>query len=528
MPRVAELFRAAASAHHDAPAIIDGDRSQTFTFGQLGDLVDVVAAGCIALDLKRGDRVAILQRNSPYWVACEAAFAQLGLTVIPLNVYLSSHELNWLIGDSKAQAVFFDSEQETKVRYALDAMPGQFTAVWVPATGGTPPEWATTLDRISAVGACAGSPTQRPCTVGPSDIHRIMYTSGTTGHPKAVPCTHAVVVGATTTALANQLQGLRGNDRLLVSTPLTHVANGFLWPFLASGLPSILMARFSPQRFCELVVEHEATYAIMAPTLIADLVEHLETTPADTTALRNSSLRAVWYAGSPIPAPLAARAEHLLGPILNQQYGLTEMLGAFPAMGITQLRAEHHAAKTGSCGRPILGAVVRVLDDHHDELPPGEIGEVSILMPSVTREDSNASDRYVDDAGWLRTGDIGYFDPDGFLYLIDRKADMIVSGGLNVYPSEIEKVLVAHPSVRQCAVVGVPHQRWIEVPHAFVSLRPGVSTTADELIAHCRSHLAHYKAPQQITFMEQLPVNATGKILRRKLRGIVNETVSTP
>lgn len=518
MPVLAELFRASVQRFGSNVAVVDPHESISLTYDELDSLVNYVASVLHDVGLRQGDHVAICARNSAYWVACEGALAKCGLVAVPINIYLSPAEVVWQLEHSEARAIFFDGDQESTVERALDAVKVCETAVWLPTVGAQPPEWAEALP--SADEAIHSRSPDPAAQVRPSQPHRIMYTSATTGVPKGVVCSNEIIVGAVVTALANQLHDLRAEDRLLVTTPLTHVANGFFWPFFASGCTSVLMRRYDPATFCDLIAAKNISHSVMAPTLLADLANYLDADPTAHDAVRGSGLRSIWYAGSPIPAVLSERVEALLGPILNQQYGLTEMLSGFPAIGITQLFAESHAAKRESCGRPVQGAVIKIFDEEGSEVAPGKVGEVAIMMHSAQggywRLNSENQQAFRGD--WLFTDDIGWFDDEGFLYLRDRRTDMIISGGLNVYPTEVENTLLAHPAIANCAVVGVADDRWIEVPHAVVVARTGRTIDRADVIAFCRERIAHYKCPKDVHVADDLPVSATGKILRRVVR----------
>lgn len=527
MSIMAEIFSQAVRTYRDAPAIFEpGPGSQT-SYTQLDAVVNRIADACRSLGLRPGDRVGILQRNSVYWVACEAAFAQCGFITVPVNVYLSGAEAGWILNHSGAVAIFFDLDTEPLIPDALAVAPQCRHAVCVPDGTGRPPSTGVSLDEVAPQGVAYP---QGTADVRPGDPHRIMYTSATTGAPKGVICPNEMVAGAIGTALANQLRDVRENDRLIATTPLTHVANGFFWAFFSVGLPTVLLRKFAAAEFCRYVAEYGVTHAVMAPTLIADLVGHLRDHGDSRQALQQSPLRAIWYAGSPMPRALAVEAEELLGPILNQQYGFTEMLTGFPALGITELRAADHRRKIGSCGRPIRGAVIRVLDDEGNALPPETDGEVALMLHSYRggywNNDDDSQQQALREV-WLRTGDIGHFDAEGFLYLRDRKSDMIVTGGLNVYPAEVENVLMDHPAVSRCAVVGVPDERWIEVVHAVVVPRPGANVRSDDVIEYCRERIAHYKCPKYVSVWDELPTSATGKVLRREIRRRLQESTLT-
>lgn len=516
MPILGELFRTSVRRHGNRVAVVDTSEQLAVTYRELDLVTNCIASVLLGLDINPGDHVAICARNSIYWIACEAALAKCGMVVIPINIYLSSSEVGWLLADSEARAVFFDEDQERTVAEALHEATRCEHAVRFPASGLSAPAWSKSLPSVAE--ALEMAMPDVDMIIKPAQPHRILYTSGTTGRPKGVICSNEITVGAVVTTLANQLHDLLPEDRLLITTPLTHVANSFFWPFFAFGCLTVLMRRYEPARFCEILKEHSITHSIMAPTLLADLANHLEENPSARQSVSEAPIRAIWYAGSPMPAALSERAERLLGPVLNQQYGLTEMISGFPAVSITELRSEWHARKRQSCGRPILGAVVKAFGDDGHEVETGQVGEIAIMMQSKLGgywRSPEGEGAYRGD--WLFTGDLGWFDEDGFLYLHDRQTDMIVSGGLNVYPTEVENVLLSHPSVSACSVIGMADDRWIEVPWAVVV--PGTGQAdPKQLIEFCRSKLAHFKCPKKIVVVAELPVSATGKILRRVLR----------
>lgn len=525
MPIVSELIRTAISRHSTRPALVDSATDETYTYAQFGRLVYGMCEALAALE--PGDRVAVCARNSVLWAATEAAVACSGLTLVPLNIYLSGGELAALLVDSGARALVFDRAQLPDVGTAIEGAPDCALRLMVAEAGTKCPPWAQPLPSVADMLATDDA-VVLPSRAAPDTVHRLLYTSATTGRAKGVPHENQMFVSSVMSTLANQLHSMQTGDVLLVTTPLTHVAHGFFWPFFVSGNLSVLMPHYDPATFCSLAVRHGATHVISAPTLLADLVLYLELHPSAREAIRSSALKAIWYAGSPIPGSLAERADEVLGPILNQQYGLTEALGGYPSSGSTALTAEWHAIKRGSCGRPFPGVVLRIVDERGVEQPAGVEGEVAILMQAGKGRywslPEGAEGSYRD--GWLYSGDLGYLDEDGFLYLRDRRTDMIVSGGLNIYPTEVESVLLEHHSVASCAVVGVADDRWIEVPHAVVVPREGATIRPDELIAFTRDRIAHYKAPKAVHVVERLPVGATGKILRREVRALLAARVA--
>jgi acyl-CoA synthetase (AMP-forming)/AMP-acid ligase II len=289
MPVLSEVIRDTVRAHRDELALVDAADGVELTFGALGSLFDRIAAALQGLGLKRGDKVAVFQRNSRYWVGLEGALAKAGMVTVPINVYLSAEEILWLLDHSRSKAIAFTgSEAET---LASIAGGGRTNALFLchPAQGETP-DWARRFDETTWPEA-ADDPSVR---VEPGDAHRIMYTSATTGLPKGVVIPSENWVGCIVTGLANQLRDVEPGDRVLVSTPLTHVAGNYFWTFFGAGAASVVLRQFRPADFCRAVAEHGITHAFLAPTMIVMLLEHLRAAPEDAEVLRSGRLRALW------------------------------------------------------------------------------------------------------------------------------------------------------------------------------------------------------------------------------------------
>jgi acyl-CoA synthetase (AMP-forming)/AMP-acid ligase II len=342
------------------------------------------------------------------------------------------------------------------------------------------------------------------------DIARLRYTSGTTGRPKAAVLTHGCALASLRNLLA-ELHELGPADTVAHVAPLTHASEALLQPAFWRGARSILCADFEPTAFRELIERERVTMLFLVPTMIASLLA------GATRRQAFASLRTVVYGAAPMPDDVMVRALDVLGPVLLQIYGLSEC--PFP---ITTLRKEDHLdpARRRSCGLPTALNEVLVLDGQGHVCPPGEVGTIAVRGPQLMREywhDPDATAAALVD-GWLRTGDLGRVDEAGFLTLVDRSDDVIISGGFNVYPREVEVVLEEHPAVAEAAVVGIPHERWGRGVAAWVVRRTAGAASEQELIDFCRARLAGYKKPLQITFVESLPKSSTGKLLRRELR----------
>jgi acyl-CoA synthetase (AMP-forming)/AMP-acid ligase II len=316
--------------------------------------------------------------------------------------------------------------------------------------------------------------------------------------------------------LIDVLPDLKRGDTMLHGAPVTHGSGGFLLPHLMRGARNIILPRFDPEQFLEVAEREQATATFLVPTMISMLLDQ------PSLARRKLALRRLVYGAAPIAPAVLRRGMEALGRIFVQIYGQAEA-----PMCITCLQPEDHD-RIGSAGRPYTLVDARVADDAGQELPVGETGEVLVrgqhLMRGYWNRPEDTAAKFTAD-GWLRTGDVGYFDRDGFLYLVDRKNDLIISGGFNVYPREVEDVLLAHPDIAEAAVVGLPDERWGDRVHAVISLRRAL--TEQEVLAYCAQHLAGYKRPRGVTSLKELPKSPVGKILRREARRLVLEgTVS--
>lgn len=507
------FVRPALLEFSDRPALVHNGRVQTYA--ELNRSFNRVGNALRTLGLSLGDHSAILQYNSDRWLECEGGQGKFGITTVPLNTRLSPQEVAWHLNDSESRAVIFRPRQAMLLESVRDQLTTCTHLLCIPEEGEDVPDWAVNFDELLK----AASDAEPDTIVPPETLYRLMYTSATTGKPKGVPVTHSHFSLHTATTLVNQLAGVSEQDRYLPVTPFTHMAIGFVWPFLSRGGTVVCTEGWNPAEFLELCAENEVTYSLLAPTVIISLLRHLEDHPEAVSTWQRAPIKAVWYAASPIPVEIAKRAEATLGNVLNQMYGLTELLGNGTSMTCTQLTAEWHSRKPGTCGRAQRNNVVRVVDDQGAPLPAGQLGEVVVLAEQPSgywRQPEQTSETIID--GWFHTGDVGHFDEDGFLTITDRKKDMIISGGLNVYPTEVENIMYQHSGVEQCAVIGVADDYWVEVPCAIVVRKPGATCDEAELIEFVRERLAHFKAPKAVVFVDELPVSAAGKVLKRELR----------
>ena len=512
---VAGLIRRLARSGADQEMLVAGDIRRTWS--EQYRRASQVAQACRRDGLRVGDRVAFLDRNGVPYFDVLFGGALIGAVNVAVNWRLAPMEMAAIIDDSAARILVVHGDYVP----ALAAMPGPLPAVErivvVDDPGGprTPCPDARAIAYDRWLDGCAE---EDPGHVGrPEDVSMQLYTSGTTGLPKGVMLTNANL--STAVSEAGHTFSVTADTVSLVAMPLFHIGgSGWALCGMSRGGRSVILRDVDPSRLLELIETERITEMFVVPAVLMLL---LATPALASTDL--SSLRHIFYGASPISEDVLVRCMAAFGCGFNQVYGMTETTGA-----ITALRAEDHDPEgprqhlLRSAGKPHPGVELRIVDP--DSLVDAELGRVGEVW---TRGPYNMAGYWgkseetaatVGADGWLRTGDAGYFDAEGYLYLHDRMKDMIVSGGENIYPAEVENVLLSHPTVADAAVIGVPDERWGETVKAIVVPAPGTSVDAAALIAHCRDHLAHYKAPTSVDIVDVLPRNPSGKILKRELR----------
>lgn len=490
----------------DAVAVTQEDRR--LTVRTLHDRVNRLAAGLTELGIGRGDVVGLLLHNRPEFLELVYAVNRVGAVFLPLNYRLSEDEWAYILDHSRARAVVTEPEFLRAADRIAERPTGPERLILV--DGPAPSDRWTGYEALLVRHRGARV---EPVDVEPDDLQRLMYTSGTTSRPKGVRITYGNLHAKNVAQIVQF--GLTAADITLVAGPLYHVG-GLDMPALAvlyAGGGVVLQRRFDAAGVLRAVEEHRVTNAWLAPVMVNAVLEVPDRESYDTT-----SMRFIVGGGEKTPEPVLRR---IMSAFPNawfaDAYGLTETVS-----GDTFLDREHALSKLGSVGRPVPHTRVRIVDDTDREVPAGEPGEITLRGPKVFAgywRDEKATAAALRD-GWFHTGDIGHLDEDGFLYIDDRKKDMIVSGGENIATPEVERVLYEHPAVLEAAVVGLAHPRWGEVPRAFVVFRPGASAGADELRDFCRERLAGFKVPARFDLVGELPRTPSGKVLKRTLRDI--------
>lgn len=486
-------------------AYVDSQSGLRLTFRELNLRVNQVAHVLEDLGVSRGDRVAIMLMNSVEFFEAYFAIAKLGGVIVPLNWRLVADELEFILKDSGSTVLVFGDEFRDLAADLQARGDGTDIRHWLHSSAGNS-DLGFALDYEQLRDAAATSEPV-PGASG-DDLLYIMYTSGTTGLPKGVVHTHETTLWALLTFAATA--DVHEADRYLAALPMFHV--GALTPITMNvyqGTTSIVMREFDPARAWELMGEERITSGLLVPAMLNFMI-HVP----DLAQYDHSSLRWIQSGASPLPVSLIQQYADMGVPI-HQIYGLTESCG--PACLIT---AEDALNRIGSTGRGFFHTEVRVVDESGEDALPNEQGEVWVRGRHIMKEYWNrpeATAETITQDGWLRTGDVAAMDEDGFVYIQDRIKDMIISGGENVYPAEIENVILTHPGVTEVAVIGQPSEKWGESPFAVV-VRKNETVSDQDILDHCDGKLARFKLPKGAAFIDVIPRNANGKVLKRLLR----------
>lgn len=489
-------------------------RDTRLSHRQLLDRVNALAAAFQAAGVGKGDIVALLMGNRPEFLESALAANRVGAAFLPLNVRLAEPELEYIIGHAGAAAIV----TEPGFAAPVAAISGRLTTRWtVVMTGDEEDASPVAVGYESFLGAHRGA-SVTAADVTETDLHRLMYSSGTTAHPKGVPITYGNFYWKTIGHVAEF--GISAADRTLMAGPMYHVG-AFDLPGIGTwwvGGSLVILSRFDVPDLLATVERERPTNVWLAPAMVNATLNAIAQAP-ELGELSTASIRFITGGGEKTPVTLI---ERLLAAFPSARfadaYGLTETVS-----GDTFNDQAHTLSKIGSVGKPVVNLDVRILGPDDAPAAPGAQGEVALRGPKVVSaywKNPDATAAAFTAEGWFRTGDIGHLDKDGYLYIDDRKKDMIVSGGENVATSEVERVLYECDAVLEAAVVAMPDERWGEVPRAFVVLAPGREITEQALIAHCRARLAGFKTPKQVVFMDTLPRNPSGKVLKRELREI--------
>ena len=503
------LFMWPLTRYKDHTAIVFKD--ERLTFSQMDAGINRLGNGLLALGLTRGSKVAVLLNNGVESATALFAVPRAGLTYVSLNARHSPREHAEILNDSEADALIIDGPFLELLEPVLSSVPSLKHVIVV----GAPRPGRFTYSKL-----VADQPDSTPGVEVNEDldIERLQYTSGTTGRPKGVSWTFRISYNVLANVLMNLDQPIGSSDVNLNSGPLTHAAGLMMMTYYSRGATNIILPRYDEREVLETIERERVTSLLLIPTMLYRLLMVPNLKSFD---LR--SVRRIWYGTAPMAAEKLTEAIRVFGNVFRQNYGMTEM-----AQPITYLGPEDHvidgteiqARRLSSAGRPAMGVEVKVIDADGKPVKPGEIGEILIrsnkLMKGYWKKPEETAESVKD--GWFHTRDMATVDEDGYLYIMDRKSDMIISGGFNIYPREVEEVLMSHPGVAEAAVIGVPHEMWGEAVKAVVVLKKAVNVSEAEIIEHCKRNLASYKKPTSVDFIREIPKNLYGKINRRMLK----------
>ena len=483
--------------------IFEGRR---FTYRQLNERVNALAKGLLALGLGRGDILAILLYNCLEYIELTFATNKIGAIWLPLNFRLVGEELAYILNHGEAKLLVSEMDFYETLTNIKDRLP--MVKNYIGVGKETPAGWKS-YDDIIEKNLGIEVP---EVDVGLDDLERLMYTSGTTAYPKGVMITYGNLYWKNLSQIIGYQ--LKPDDKCLIMGPLYHVGGmdlGGGTTMLQVGGTTVILRRFDAIRVLEIMEKEKITVLWAAPAMINMMLQEPTFDNYDV-----SSVRFVIDGGSKMPLPLIENfAKKFPQAWFCDAYGLTETVS-----GDTFLTKDRMISKIGSVGKPMIGLRVRVVGEQGKDVPPGTLGEIVLKGPKVFKgywKDEEATAEAIK-GGWFHTGDIGYLDDEGYLYIEDRKKDMIISGGENISSAEVERVIYEFPQVSEVAVVGIPHPRWQEVPKAFVVLKEGQKLSEPEIVEHCTKKLAKFKVPKEMEFISELPKNPSGKVLKRELR----------
>jgi len=486
-----------------------------YTFSQLNERVDRLANALLKLGVEKGDRIAMLQVNCNQFVEAYFAAAKLGAIYVPLNFRAKGNELTYMLNTAEASTLLVGERYIAPVNSLRSALTSvrHFISIESKHDG------MLYYEDVIASASAAEIFTE----IDDDDTTILMYTAGTTGFPKGVMLSHnsfAIYVLENVTPADPELE-----ERNILTVPLYHVAGiQAMMAAIYGGRTLIMERQFDAKEWMELVENEKANRAMMVPTMLKQLMEH-----PDFDKHNLSSLKVITYGAAPMPLEVIKKAVEVFpGVSFINAFGQTETASTITTLGPedhiisgTEEEREKKLKRLSSIGKPMSDVEMKIVDEDGRELPVGQVGEIVARGPRIMTgywKDEEKTEKTIDKDGWVHTGDMGYMDEAGYFYLAGRATDMIIRGGENISPEEVEAVLLTHPKVEEAAVIGIPDEEWGEQPRAIVVLKQGEVATAEEIIQYCRERLSSFKRPRSVVFVDELPRNPMGKILKRVLR----------
>lgn len=503
------IIRKTANKYSSRQAVIDG--KTVLTFSQFNERINRLSNSFIKiLKLCKGDRVGLLLNNCHEYMEARLALEKCGVVWVSLNTLLGENELKYIIKDADIKALVTEKHFLTRIKNSMSEL--SFDTVWV---GEIPVDVLQSVyffeDFIKN-----GLPNEPSIVIDTNDLCSINYTSGTTGKPKGVMLTQGNWINVYRNMLVDR--DIRTDDIIAHIGPLTHASGSYFMPYFLKGATNVIIeGGFDIPLLLRTIEKLKISVFTCVPTMLIRILNHPELSNYNLTSLRN-----IGYGAAPMPVEVIKKAIKVFGPIFTQNYGQTEAY-----MTISYLPKEEHLIvgpdsvlrRLSSIGRPYTFVEVKVVDEQGSDVQPGKQGEIIVksehVMQGYWKLPEETSEVLKD--GWLYTGDVATIDEDGYIYLVDRKKDMIISGGFNIYPREVEEALYTHPSVMEAAVIGVPDAEWGEKVKALIVLKNNEKVSTKELISYCKERIG-FKCPRLIEFITELPKNGTGKVDKKALR----------
>jgi len=506
---IGEWLQRNAKRYPDKHAILFEGR--VYTFRDFNQRVNRLCNALISLGVRKGDRVAVLLDNCNQFVEAHGACAKGGFVLVPLNTMLNAEELAYIVNNAETFAVIFGAEYINVAESLHSKAISVRKFIMVEGTF----EGMMTYDQLLE----SASPEEPGIKVSDDDLAYIAYTSGTTGLPKGTMISHRNHLFSTIDNVIHYR--LQTDSRICACLPMFFQATiGIaLMPCFYLGATMIILRKFDATTFLKTIEIQQITFSFLAPSPIIFLLEN-----PDLQKYDYRSLEVLMYGSAPMPVSKLKEAMKVFSCKFIQSYGLTENTCC-----VTSLEPEDHVLegpekqveRLYSCGREMINVQVRVVNEKNEDVAPREVGELVVKGEKVMKgywNNPKATAEAIDNNGWLHSGDLATKDEDGYIFIVDRKKDMIISGGINIYPKEVEEVIFSHPAVLEVAVIGIPDERWGESVKAVVVLKEGMKTTEEEIMDYCRERSASFKKPKSVDFVDLLPRNPGGKVLKRKLR----------
>ncbi len=512
-----DALRRSANVYPDKIAVIDKvgkylPINTKYTYKELYEKANSLANGLLSLGLKKQDRVALLTDARIQFLTSWFAIAKAGLILAPISTAYLGRELNHLLNDSGARALIIDTDQVEKVE-AIKSQIGVEYFIGLGQGHNCPYDLTTMIKE--------NPPTEPQVKVDNEDLVALLYTSGTTGLPKGAMITHRNFSASMLSFMA-EMRPAPYWKSLSFTPPFT--GGGIFsmsWPIFRGS--TVVLSNFEPEKALQIIEEEKIDLTVLAPTLTARVVRYFQSNPKEYDF---SNLKRIMTTAAPISPELIKESSKIFGDVYVMPFGCTETVAMGTFLHKEEVALEGPLSKRlSSVGKAMVGYEAKVVDDEGNEVKPGEVGELMIKGDAVAKGYWNKPEETATEFedGWWHTGDLARVDEDEYIHIVDRKKDMILSGGMNVYPREIEDVLYAHPAVLHAAVIPVPDEEWGESVKAVIVPRPGAKVTEEEIIGFCKQNLASYKKPRSIDFVETVPINPQGKIMKRELRDMYRE-----